>query len=190
MSAPEAPETLRPAEPFSGVTGESQRIAESITDISENVLTLVHEEIELAKAEVEEKVSRLIRGLVVGFAAGLFVIGALFIALDGFSWLAWWGLPVGTTEFFWGFFLVAGVLILLAALAGGLAARALRMGSPPVPSMALEEAKRIRETVGAGAPGADSSSVGAGLPGWDPVASAPAGAELGAARRGEGPEGA
>ncbi len=149
------------------MTGESQRIATSITDISERVLTLVHEEIELAKAEVEEKISRLIRGLIVGFAAGLFLIGALFVALDGFAWLAWWSLPVGTTEFFWGFFFVAGVLVLLAAIAGGLAARAVRFGSPPVPSMALEEARRIRETVGASAPaeGAATSS----LPGWDPV---------------------
>ena len=39
------------------------------------------------------------------------------------------------------------ILLLLGALAGVLACRAVRKGSPPVPTMAIDEAKKIRETV-------------------------------------------
>ena len=62
-------------------------------------------------------------------------------------------------------------------------------GSPPVPSMALEEARKIRETVNAGerhpAAGAAAAS---SLPGWDPVRSArsEAATRTGRRRAGEG----
>src|SRR5262249_59584628 len=63
--------------------GAGQGIGTAITDVSERVTLLVREEIELAKAEVEEKVSKLIRGAVVGVAAGIFVVTALLFALVG-----------------------------------------------------------------------------------------------------------
>jgi uncharacterized membrane protein YqjE len=122
--------------------------AGAITDISERVLKLVQEEIELAKSEVAEKVSSLLSGAVVAAAAGAFVVGALMLLLIGFSLLVSYLLPVETSEFFWGFFVVAVILLLLAALAGYIAARAMRAGAPPVPTMAVEEARLIRETVG------------------------------------------
>jgi uncharacterized membrane protein YqjE len=122
--------------------------AGAITDISERVLKLIQEEIELAKSEVAEKVSSLLNGAVVAAAAGAFVVGALILLLIGFSLLVSYLLPVETSEFFWGFFVVALILLLLAALAGYIAARAMRSGVPPVPTMAVEEARRIRETVG------------------------------------------
>ncbi len=43
-----------------------QNIATALTDVSERVAVLVREEVELAKAEVTEKASRLARGAVVG----------------------------------------------------------------------------------------------------------------------------
>jgi hypothetical protein len=164
-------------------TGEpGQNIATSITEVSEQALLLVHEEIELAKAEVSEKVTRLISGAIVGFAAGIFIATALFFVLVGLALLAWLKIPlIGQEEYFWGFFIVAGGLVILAALAGGLAARAMRAGSPPVPSMALEEARKIRETVG-GVPGSETAGTES-LPGWDPVGGAekaPAGPTAGA----------
>lgn len=167
-----------------GGSQQAQNIVAAVGDISERVVRLVHEEIELAKAEVSEKINSLLRGTVVAVAAGVFVVGALFLILEGFSWLAWWALPVGNKEFFWGFFFIAGVLILFAVLAGAFAARAMRAGAPPVPSMALEEARLIRETVnvapgaeGAGAAGYPSAAGGtvdtvtapAAVPGWDPL---------------------
>jgi VIT1/CCC1 family predicted Fe2+/Mn2+ transporter len=129
---------------------QPQNIAAAITDVSERVSLLVREEIELAKAEVSQKISRLIKGVVVGMAAGIFVVTALLFFLHGLAWLAWWDLFAPTENFYWGFILVGGALLLLGALAGYLATRAFRSSTPPTPDMAIDEAKKIRETVTAG----------------------------------------
>jgi Putative Actinobacterial Holin-X, holin superfamily III len=123
-------------------------IAQAIQDISERAQVLVREEIELAKAEVTAKVSSLVRGVVIGVAAGVFAIFGLSLLLQGFAWLAYWAIPAFPTDaFFWGFFLVAGVLFLFGALAGFLASRAFKKGAPPTPELAIDEAKLIKETV-------------------------------------------
>jgi uncharacterized membrane protein YqjE len=124
----------------------TQNIAQAIQEVSDRATLLVREEIELAKTEMTEKVTKLIKGAVVGIAAGIFVVFALIYLLHGFAWLAWYELFPGN-QFFWGFFIVAAVLLLLGALAGYIAARALKSGAPPTPAMAIDEAKRIRETV-------------------------------------------
>ena len=126
--------------------GSQQSIVEAIQDVSEKAQLLIREEIELAKAEVEEKVAKLIKGIVIAGAAGFFVIGALVLLLHGLSWLAWYEL-FDDNQFFWGFFMVAGVLLVFAGLAGYIAARAFRAGAPPAPNMAIEEARLIKETV-------------------------------------------
>jgi uncharacterized membrane protein YqjE len=124
----------------------TQNIAQAIQEISERVSVLVHEEIELAKAEMTEKVTRLVKGAVIGIAAGIFIVFALIYLLHGFAWLAWYEL-FPDNQFFWGFFVVAAVLFLVGALAGFIAARAVKSGSPPTPVMAIDEAKLIKETV-------------------------------------------
>jgi uncharacterized membrane protein YqjE len=125
---------------------EQQSIGAAVQEISERASLLIREEIELAKAEISEKVNKLIRGAVVGIAAGIFVVTALLFILHGFAWLAWFEL-FSEGQFFWGFFVVAGVLLVLAGLAGWIAARAMKSGAPPTPEMAIEEAKLIRATV-------------------------------------------
>jgi hypothetical protein len=127
-------------------SNNAQSIAQAIQEVSERAQLLVREEIELAKAEVSAKVTKLIKGVVVGAAAGIFVVCGLLFVLHGFAWLAWYEL-FSPGQYFWGFFVVAGVLFLLGALAGFIAARAFKRGSPPTPEMAMYEAKRIRETV-------------------------------------------
>ena len=124
----------------------TQKIAQAIQEVSERASLLVREEIELAKLEVTEKITRLIKGAVVGIAAGIFAVFGLVFLLHGLAWLAWFEL-FPDWQFFWGFFVVAAVLFLLGALAGFIASRALKSGAPPVPTMAIDEAKRIRETV-------------------------------------------
>jgi hypothetical protein len=127
---------------------EPQNLAQAITEISERASLLVREEIELAKAEITTKLMRLVTGTVVGIAGGIFVVIALFFALNGIAWLLWYEFfPAG--EFFWGFFLVAGGLLLFGLLAGLLAVLALHRGSPPTPTMAIDEARKIRDTVAA-----------------------------------------
>jgi uncharacterized membrane protein YqjE len=114
------------------------------------VAVLVREEVELAKAEVAEKAAKLARGAVVAVAAGIFVVTALFLVLVGFAWLLYYVLPVPTFAYFWGFFAMAAILLVLGALAGLVAAKVVKKGSPPVPTMAIEEARLIRETMGSG----------------------------------------
>jgi len=126
---------------------QPQNIAATITDISERATELVRDEIELAKVELTEKATKLARGAVVGVAAGIFFATALVFALVGCAWLLYYYLPGNDFTYFWGFFAMAVILVLLGVLAGLIAARAVKKGSPPVPTMAIEEARLIRETV-------------------------------------------
>ncbi len=120
-------------------------IADAVTQVSERAALLVREEIELAKAEMTAKARKLAIGAVVGIVAGVFVLTGLFFLLNSAAWGAY--LIFGGTAYWAGFMIVAGALFVLGALAGGLAYRALRKGSPPAPTMAIDEAKKIRETV-------------------------------------------
>ncbi|HUA75422.1 MAG TPA: phage holin family protein [Solirubrobacteraceae bacterium] len=147
-------------------------IAAAIAEVSERATVLVREEIELAKAEVTEKATKLVKGAIVGIAAGIFFAMALIFALVGCAWLLYYYLPGNEFTYFWGFFAMAVILLLLGALAGLLAAKAVKKGSPPVPAMAIEEAQKIKETVSQGS-AADGAPAGAGAPvapGMSPVA--------------------
>lgn len=139
------------------VSGEgdqkSANLAAAIAEVSERASLLVREEIELAKAEMTQKASRIARGAIVGVAAGVFIVMAFFFVLVGFAWLLYFELPIGNQfTFFWGFFAMGLILLLLGLIAGYGAAKAVKAGSPPTPNMAIEEARKIRETVSAGAP--------------------------------------
>jgi len=123
----------------------SQSIAQAISEVSERASLLVREEIELAKAELSEKTTKLVKGAVVGVAAGVFLVIALIFVLVGCAWLIYFYLPVGDFAYFWGFFAMAVILVLLGLIAGFIAARAVKRATPPVPTMAIEEARRIRE---------------------------------------------
>jgi hypothetical protein len=151
--------SVPPTQPGGEPRGEvPHNIAAAITDVSERATLLVREEIELAKAEVSEKATKLIKGAVVGIAAGVFVLMAVIFALVGFAWLLYYYLPGNQFTFFWGFFAMAVILLLLGALAGLLAAKAVKKGSPPMPSMAIEEAQKIKQTVSKGADGPAAAS--------------------------------
>jgi hypothetical protein len=127
-------------------TSESASIAQAVAEISERATTIVREEIELAKAEITGKLIKLLTGAVVAFAAGIFLIVALLFALHGFAWLATYEL-FPHDQVFWGYFVVAGGLILLGVLAGLAAALALRRGTPPTPTMAIDEARKLKDSV-------------------------------------------
>jgi hypothetical protein len=124
---------------------EQRSVGELVSDISEKTSLLVREEIELAKAEVNEKVSKLVRGTVVGIAAGVFLLLFLAMLMHALAWLL-------NDLFFddnvWlGFLVEAGFWLLLAGLAGLLAYRSVRQGAPPTPDLAIEEARRTKETL-------------------------------------------
>ena len=125
----------------------STSIATAIQEITEKAQLLVREEIELARTEVEIKAKALGKGAAIGAAAGIFALAALLMIMHGFAWLAWYFLPVDEDGFFWGFFFVAGVFLILAAIAGYVASRFFKKGTPPTPQMAIDEGKRIQQTV-------------------------------------------
>ena len=145
-SPPTTPPIPPPATP-PGQPEHPQNIATAIADVSERATQLIREEVELAKAEVIEKATTLARGAVVGVAAGVFFMTALVFVLIGCAWLLYYLIPGGDFTYFWGFFAMALILVVLGVIAGLIAARVVKRSAPPVPTMAIEEARRIRETV-------------------------------------------
>jgi uncharacterized membrane protein YqjE len=117
-------------------------VGELVFDVSEKTSSLIREEIELAKAEVGEKVGKILRGSAVGAAAGAFAFLALILAMEGVAWLL--NEEVFDGKFWPGFFIEAAAFLLIAAAAGFVAYRSLRAGAPPVPEQAIEEVKRTR----------------------------------------------
>jgi hypothetical protein len=125
---------------------EPQNLAQAITEISERASLLVREEIELARAEISSKLMRLLTGAAVGIAGGMFLVVAALFVLIGLAYLFWYEF-FPRDEVFWGFFVVAGGLVLMGCLSGLIAAKALRRATPPTPKMAIDEARKIREAV-------------------------------------------
>jgi uncharacterized membrane protein YqjE len=119
-------------------------VAELVFDVSERTSSLIREEVELAKVEVTEKVTKLLRGSAVGAAAGAFAFLALILIMEGVAWL----LNEQVFDNFWaGFFVEAAIFLLVAAAAGWFAYKSVKAGAPPVPEQAIEEAKLIRTTI-------------------------------------------
>ena len=77
----------------------------------------------------------------------MFVVVAVLFVLIGLAWLIAYELfPAG--QIFWGFFIVAGAAARARACSAGCSPfRALRGGAPPAPTMAIDEARKIREAV-------------------------------------------
>jgi uncharacterized membrane protein YqjE len=131
------------------MAGDNQQpsdLGQAIQEVTERASLLVREEIELAKVEMTEKATKLARGAVVGIVAGIFAVAGLIYLLHSVSWLLW-QLIGGEDDFWIGFLIVAVALFVLGAIAGFLAARFFKSGSPPTPAMAIEEGKLIKETV-------------------------------------------
>jgi uncharacterized membrane protein YqjE len=123
---------------------KEKSVAELVFDVSERTSSLIREEVELAKVEVTEKVTKLLRGSAVGAAAGAFAFLALILVMEGVAWL----LNEQVFDNFWaGFFVEAAIFLLVAAAAGWFAYKSVKAGAPPVPEQAIEEAKLIRTTI-------------------------------------------
>ena len=123
-------------------------LGEAVSEVSEKVSLLIREEIELAKAEVTEKVSSIVRGAVAVAVGAVFGIFALVMGLGTLAW----GLNSAIGSLWVGFAITFALLLLLTGGAFLFAFRKLKAGAPPKPTMAIDEAKKIRETVSAGGP--------------------------------------
>jgi uncharacterized membrane protein YqjE len=128
-----------PAEP-PGPTPES--LGAAVSEVSEKVSLLIREEIELAKAEVTTKVSSIARGAVAVAAGAVFGIFALVFVLLTIAW----AINDATGSLWIGMAVVMVLLLVLTVFAFLFAWRKLKVGAPK-PTMAIDEAKKIRSTV-------------------------------------------
>jgi uncharacterized small protein (DUF1192 family) len=130
-----------PAEP-----GErTDSLAAAVTEVSDKLAVLVREEIELAKAEMSQKLSSYARGaaaIAVGAVLGVFALIYVFLTIA-------WGLNSIIGSIWWGFAIVMVFLVALTLGAFFFAYRKLRVGAP-TPKLAIEEAKKISATVKSG----------------------------------------
>jgi uncharacterized membrane protein YqjE len=117
-------------------------LGEIVNEVSEKASLLVREEIELAKAEVQQKVSRIMKGAALGALAGIFLVFMLIYLLHALSWF--WVDMFNFNAVWLGYAITTGILLLLGALAGLLALRFFKKGTPPTPELAIEEAKKTR----------------------------------------------
>jgi uncharacterized membrane protein YqjE len=123
--------------------GADKSLGDVVSEVSEKASLLVREEIELAKAEITEKVTKLGKGAAALAAAGTLAVFALIYL---FHALAWFFVDLFNWNTVWpGYLLTVGVIVVMGAIAGGLGVRWLRGGAPPTPDLAIEEAKRTRE---------------------------------------------
>ena len=110
--------------------------------VKNRTLSLVQLNLELAKLEGKQKATA------VGIAGGLAAAAAvLLVYAIGFIFAA---IAAGLSEalsLWLSLLIVAGMLILAAAIAGFLAKRFARKATPPQPEQALEEAARTVETM-------------------------------------------
>ena len=133
QTPPASPEGERPV--------EDMTVGELVFEVSDQASTLIREEIELAKTEVTEKFNSLLRGSVAGLVAGVFAVLALALAMHGFAWL----LNDLVFDNPWaGFFVEAGLFLLIGIGGGLFAYRSFKKAAPPTPDMAIEEAKEIK----------------------------------------------
>ena len=121
----------------------NENLAQAVTDVSERVTVLVREEIELAKAEIRQRFVSLRLG-VVGFALAA-VLALLAIPFGLLA--AAWGLNSALNSLWLGFVIVLGILVLLLLLSALFGYRKIKKGTAP--TMAVDEAKKIRATVSA-----------------------------------------
>jgi uncharacterized membrane protein YqjE len=118
-------------------------LGEIVAEVSAKASQLVREEVELAKAEVTDKLSKLGRGAAIGAAAGVFLVFGITMFFHGLAWFL-------DDVFNWedniwaGFAVVTALLFLLAGLSAFIAYRLFKKGAPPTPDLAIEEAKRTR----------------------------------------------
>jgi uncharacterized small protein (DUF1192 family) len=130
-----------PAEPGE----QTDSLAAAVTEVSDKLGVLVREEIELAKAEMSQKLSSYARGaaaIAVGAVLGVFALIYVFLTIA-------WGINEITNHLWLGFAVVMVLLVAITLGAFFFAWRKLRVGAP-TPKLAIDEAKKITATVKSG----------------------------------------
>ena len=127
-----------------------KNLGEIVSEVSEKASLLVRQEIELAKAEVAQKIGKLTRGAAIGVAAGVFLVFGITMFFHGLAWFLddlfnWEG------QIWAGFAVVTALLFLLALLSALLAEDRARPAreeqdlmaeSPEIIRASIEETRR------------------------------------------------
>ncbi|MGZ4201683.1 MAG: phage holin family protein [Thermoleophilaceae bacterium] len=122
-----------------------KQLGEIVNEISEKATLLVHEEIELAKAEVTQKVSRIAKGAVLATVGGIFLVFMLIYFLQALALFLDDILNVNPSGVWIGYLIVTGGLLLLGVIAILIAVRLFKRGAPPTPELAIAEARKTRD---------------------------------------------
>jgi hypothetical protein len=123
--------------------GADKSLGDVVTEVSEKASLLVREEIELAKAEISAKVTKLGKGAGALAAAAVLAVFALIFLFHALAWFINDAFDWGGTV--WpGYLFTFFIIILVGVVAGALGVRWLKGGAPPTPDLAIEEAKRTR----------------------------------------------
>ena len=125
-----------------GSNGQPDNIATAVAEVSDRMSLLVREEIELAKAEITVKATSIARGAAAAAAGAVFGVFAIIFVMLTIAW----GLNSLLSSVWIGFAIVMVVLIAL-TVAAFLFARSKLQAGPPAPVMAIDEARKIRDTV-------------------------------------------
>lgn len=125
---------------------QQSELARAIQDVTEKAQLLVREEIALAKAEMTEKVTKLLKGAIFGIVAGVFALFALIYLVNALAW-GFNDLLDVTSALWAGFLITGGLILLLGIIAGLIAMRLIKKGTPPTPQLAIEEAQLIKGTL-------------------------------------------
>ncbi len=121
-----------------------KQLGEIVADVTQKAQLLVREEIELAKAEIQTKVSKLVKGIAAFAAAGFFALLMLIFLLHTLSWgwVNWFDFEVWV-----GYGITTLILLLLVAGAALFGLRMVKKGTPPKPEYAIEEAQKTRAVI-------------------------------------------
>ena len=121
-----------------------KQLGDIVSEVSAKASLLVKEEIELAKAEVAQKAKRLGIGAGLAAVAGAFLLFFLifFLHMLALGFADWFDLKVWV-----GYAIVCVLLLVFAGILGFVAMRLFKKGSPPVPQMAIDEAKKTRAAI-------------------------------------------
>jgi hypothetical protein len=142
---PKPPPEPPPEQPTPPRAEDEKPVGELFLEVTEQATVLIREEVELAKAEISDKLNRLLTGSVVGVVAGIFLLAALILVMHGIAILL--GDNVFDGRVWLGYFTEAIAFLLIAAGAGFYAYKSIRKGTPPVPEMAIEQAKEFRASL-------------------------------------------
>ena len=125
----------------------ADRLQDLAQRLSEDTSQLVRSEIQLAQAEVKEKLASLAKAAGLGIGAGALALVGLFALVQAIIDALGLAVPDWLAAL-----IVALVLFAVAGLLVFIAVKAAKRGAPPVPDKAIAEARATADTLREGLP--------------------------------------